>query len=106
MPSPNYNIEPTAYRHDLDVPQLATYPAAYFGHGNRRTHALDIDADGRRLGHTAFLDHEGELRDKDVLPAYDIYGGPPKYNELEVQHRSSSVENGTSHPAGDQSSTR
>ncbi|KAF9477423.1 hypothetical protein BDN70DRAFT_110365 [Pholiota conissans] len=100
----NYTIASAAHRHDLDG-HLSRYPAAYFGQGQRRTHAHDIDTSGRRLGNTTFLDHDGELGDKDALPAYDNVGGPPKYNELELQYRLSSVENGSSHPA-EQSSIR
>ena len=42
---------------------------------------------GRRVGHTTELDHDGELGDKDLLPAYDNLGGPPKYAEIELQTR-------------------
>jgi len=58
-----------------DVPP---YPYAY------RTRAYDTDAAGRRLGGLQTSDHDGYIGDKDVLPAYDNAGGPPKYGELEM----------------------
>jgi len=61
-------------------------PPAYIGCSTRRTRAADIDTSGRRLT-TAELDHDGELGDKDALPAYDSYGGPPKYFEMEMHTR-------------------
>lgn len=61
--------------------------------------AMDIDAGGRRLGARGLQsDHDGVLDDKDVLPAYDVSGGPPKYIELDVlgertgSHRDAGVE--------------
>jgi hypothetical protein len=67
-------------------PFLTGFPPAYIGHRTRRTRAADIGAGGRRIA-TAEFDHDGELGDKDALPAYDSYGGPPKYFELEMQTR-------------------
>ena len=61
-------------------------PPAYIGRNTRRTRAADVDANGRRATN-AELDHDGELGDKDALPAYDSYGGPPKYFEIEMQTR-------------------
>jgi hypothetical protein len=70
-------------------PNLTGFPAAYISTRNRRTHATDIDSDGRRLGELpAEIDHDGELGGKDVLPAYDNFGGPPKYFEVEMESRS------------------
>ncbi|KAF8153854.1 hypothetical protein B0H34DRAFT_799791 [Crassisporium funariophilum] len=67
---------------------LTGIPAAYMGPSARRTRAADVDANGRRLGDRAVeLDHDGELGDKDMLPAYDNFGGPPKYVDLEMQPR-------------------
>jgi hypothetical protein len=53
-------------------------------HRNRQTLSVDTDAGGRRLGEGLEVDHDGMLSDKDVLPAYDGKGGPPKYLELDV----------------------
>jgi len=67
---------------------LTGFPPVYLGHTGRRTNAGDVDARGRRLAdRTVELDHDGELGDKDALPAYEVYGGPPKYIELEFQSR-------------------
>jgi hypothetical protein len=69
-------------------PHLTGFPAVYLGRNTRRTNAQDIDASGRRVvAQSVELDHGGELGDKDALPAYDHYGGPPKYVELEMQAR-------------------
>ena len=69
-------------------PFLSGFPPVYLGHTGRRTVAGDIDANGRRLvDQTVELDHDGALGDKDTLPAYDFYGGPPKYAEVELQSR-------------------
>jgi hypothetical protein len=62
--------------------QLTGFPPAYLRHGTRRIRAADVDSSGRRAA-TTQLDRE--LGDKDALPAYDIYGGPPKYFELWMQ---------------------
>ncbi|KAL4077878.1 hypothetical protein J3A83DRAFT_1683975 [Scleroderma citrinum] len=43
--------------------------------GQRRVRAADTDADGRRLGRPDDPEWDG----KDVLPAYDKVGSPPKY---------------------------
>ena len=53
--------------------QLAPVPAAY--HPDRRVHAADVDAQGRRLGAGE------EWAGKDALPAYDNLDRPPKYVE-------------------------
>ena len=56
-------------------PSLEPLPSAY-GRG-RRTRAADTDEGGRRAG--------GAGDDaKDMLPAYEGGGGPPKYMELEM----------------------
>ncbi|CAA7264027.1 unnamed protein product [Cyclocybe aegerita] len=80
-------------------PLLAGIPTAYTGYTSRRTRAADIDASGRRgADRHAELDHDGELGDKDVLPAYEHFGGPPKYNEVEMQARLFSVGSGIHSP--------
>lgn len=65
-------------------PLLTGFPPAYLQHSTRRIRAVDVDSSGRRAV-TTQLDYDRELGDKDALPAYDIYGGPPKYFELEMQ---------------------
>ena len=51
--------------------------------GTRRTRAAGVDEQGRRLDSGQDPDQHS-LDDKDVLPAYDRYGGPPKYMDLEM----------------------
>ncbi|KAF8890792.1 hypothetical protein CPB84DRAFT_1389624 [Gymnopilus junonius] len=69
-------------------PFLTGFPPVHLGHSARRTTAGDIDDRGRRLAdRTVELDHDQGLGDKDALPAYELYGGPPKYVELELQSR-------------------
>jgi len=41
---------------------------------------MDTDEGGRRAGNP----EDGDPDQKDLLPAYDNVGGPPKYMELEV----------------------
>lgn len=69
---------------------LTGIPAAYMGQTrpSRRTRAPDIDSSGRRLGDLQVeMDHNSGLGGKDDLPAYDNFGGPPKYFELDLQNR-------------------
>jgi hypothetical protein len=55
-------------------------------HTTTRTRARDIDLQGRRFTSAgAETDHDGVLRDKDILPKYESLGGPPKYAEFEQQ---------------------
>lgn len=61
-------------------PPLDPLPVAY-SHG-RRTRAADTDAGGRRAGPNG--DDGGQ---KEMLPAYEGGGGPPKYMELEMMDR-------------------
>ncbi|KIM42043.1 hypothetical protein M413DRAFT_445221 [Hebeloma cylindrosporum] len=67
-------------------PHLSGFPPAYLQYSSRGIRAGDVDSRGRRAA-TMELDHDGELGDKDALPAYDVSGGPPKYLELEMQAR-------------------
>ena len=60
-------------------PDLSPMPAAYRSRG-RRTRAADTDEGGRRAGGP----EDGDLDHKDMLPAYDNVGGPPKYVEMDV----------------------
>jgi hypothetical protein len=48
----------------------------------RQVRAMDTDQAGRRIDDGVFSnDHDGDLGDRDILPAYDISGGPPRYVE-------------------------
>ena len=67
-------------------PPLAGLPAAHTRRNLRRTNGADIDQSGRRLRDIDVeLDYGGPLNDKDVLPAYDHFGSPPKYADVEAQ---------------------
>jgi hypothetical protein len=67
-------------------PPLAGLPAAYTRRNLRRTNGADIDQSGRRFRDIDVeLDYGGPLNDKDVLPAYDHFGSPPKYADVEAQ---------------------
>jgi len=67
-------------------PPLAGLPAAHTRRNLRRTNGADIDQSGRRFRDTDVeLDYGGPLNDKDVLPAYDHFGSPPKYADVEAQ---------------------
>jgi len=46
-----------------------------------RTRARDIDSEGRRVGGPDPDDTNGDVTEKDVLPAYEVKGGPPIYNQ-------------------------
>lgn len=81
LPPVNYNGTYPLYP-DSFIPGV---PAAYLGAGNIRTQAPDIDGSGRRVGGGATeLDHGGYLGDKDVLPAYEALGSPPKYIDFQM----------------------
>jgi len=75
----------TAAQHlspDLRYIPLSYFPFGYHA-GTRRTRAADVDEQGRRLDSGRDPDQHS-LDGKDVLPAYDRYGGPPKYVDLEM----------------------
>lgn len=116
----NFDPEPLVHLHTRSFPRTtglpppnpnAPYPllndplpAAYLGRRDRRVRGHDVDTDGRRhRAATTDLDHDGPLSGKDLLPAYDYFGGPPKYAELDLQ-RSSMTEN-TTLPAPQNSTT-
>lgn len=81
-PTPTHR--PTFPRtHGLNDAPAYPYPAAYHP-SLRRIRALDTDDGGRRLDTGGPNDHDGYLGDKDMLPAYDNVGGPPKYFELDT----------------------
>jgi hypothetical protein len=64
-------------------PFLREIPAAYIHPPSRRTRARDIDSNGRRQDIPTEMDHDGDLGANETLPAYDNFGGPPKYFELD-----------------------
>lgn len=94
-PTPPTTTPPPTYRPTFprtnglsDVPTyayplLTPLPASYRP-SSRRIRALDTDTGGRRLGSGGPNDHDGYITDKDILPAYDNVGGPPKYIELDT----------------------
>jgi len=47
-----------------------------------RTRATDIDSGGRRLGGPDLDDTNGDVTEKDVLPAYEVKGSPPNYSQF------------------------
>ncbi|KAK2467703.1 hypothetical protein APHAL10511_000297 [Amanita phalloides] len=66
-----------------DLP-LSVLPYTYGYHvATRRTRAADVDEHGRRMDSGRDPDRLS-LDDKEILPAYDRYGGPPKYMDLEM----------------------
>lgn len=82
-------------------PFLREIPAAYIQPPSRRTRARDIDSGGRRQDVPTDMDHDGNLGANDTLPAYDNYGGPPKYFELDTLSRNRPPQSGiTQRPAG------
>lgn len=68
-------------RQEVPIPPTPSYPTQPT---RTRTRALDIDTRGRRLGSTPLRenDHDENLTDKDVLPAYELGGRPPRYVEV------------------------
>jgi hypothetical protein len=60
------------------------------------TRAADVDAEGRRAG--ARDPDDGNFNDKDILPAYDTRGGPPRYVELEMRARLQALAAGNERP--------
>lgn len=76
LPPLNGPLRPISLTHAMLYPPPSPLPAAYRSNG-RRTRAADTDAGGRRAGNPED-DH------KDMLPAYDNIGGPPKYVEINM----------------------
>jgi len=60
-------------------PPVSPLPSAYRA-DRRRTRAADTDEGGRRAGNP----EDGNLDNKEILPAYDNVGGPPKYVEMNM----------------------
>ena len=46
------------------------------------TRATDIDSEGRRQGGPDPDDPNADVTEKDVLPAYEVKGGPPNYGQF------------------------
>ncbi|KAF8632471.1 hypothetical protein AX15_001870 [Amanita polypyramis BW_CC] len=69
---------------------LRALPLAYYPYGNgrrapvRRTRAANVDEQGRRLDSRWDPDQQS-MDDKEMLPAYDKYGGPPGYVDMEME---------------------
>ncbi|KAG5638843.1 hypothetical protein H0H81_009614 [Sphagnurus paluster] len=80
--SPSNSTSPFGASQNTRFPRTTGLSHPY-GH---RTRAADTDAAGRRLGGPGFdySDHDGYIGDKDMLPAYDTSGGPPKYGDMEL----------------------
>ena len=79
-------------------PHLREIPAAYMGlPPSRRTRARDIDSFGRRQNIPTDMDHNADLDANDPLPAYDNFGGPPKYFELDMPSRNRPPLSGITH---------
>jgi hypothetical protein len=76
-------------------PTFSPLPISY-RRATRRTTAADVDAGGRRGGERdRDVDYgSGHCDDKDMLPAYEGEGGPPKYAELEMRARMQAIQNG------------
>ncbi|KAF5378510.1 hypothetical protein D9615_007178 [Tricholomella constricta] len=72
------SAQPSRFPRTTGLFDVPPYPYAH------RTRAHDTDVAGRRLGGPLNSDHDGYIGDKDVLPAYEHAGGPPKYGELEM----------------------
>ncbi|KAF9061801.1 hypothetical protein BDP27DRAFT_1337587 [Rhodocollybia butyracea] len=96
---------PSASFGTLSAYDLTHVPAAYNPHASiaayssasrsHRTRAADIGEGGRRLG-PGLSDHNVDMGEKDVLPAYDKHGGPPRYiDTLPVLVSADSREGGT-----------
>ena len=43
---------------------------------------MDTDSQGRRLGGPDPDDTNGDVIEKDILPAYEVKGGPPNYSQF------------------------
>ncbi|KAG6848442.1 hypothetical protein H0H93_016922 [Arthromyces matolae] len=77
---PNAPISPQRFPRTTGLTEVPPYPYP------QRTRAADTDVAGRRLtGNIDRSDHDGYIGDKDVLPAYDYAGGPPKYREVALE---------------------
>ena len=68
---------------DLRHIPLSYYPYGHYHSGARRTRAAGVDEQGRRLDSGRDPD-QCSVDNKDVLPAYERHGGPPKYLDLDM----------------------
>jgi len=66
--------------------------------GREPTRGTDVDSEGRRGGGPDPDDANGDLTEKDVLPAYEVKGGPPNYIQS-PQPQSLGAREGTSNPS-------
>jgi hypothetical protein len=66
--------------------------------GREPTRGTDVDSEGRRRGGPDPDDANGDLAEKDVLPAYEVKGGPPNYNQSPQPQTLGACE-GTSNPS-------
>jgi len=82
LPPLNEPLRPISLTHSMLYPPVSPLPAAYRA-DRRRTRAADIDEGGRRAGNPG----DGNLDHKEMLPAYDNVGGPPKYVEMNIDAR-------------------
>ena len=62
--------------------QSSTRPNPSGGRRRVLTRAADVDSEGRREGGRDADDAEGNLTEKDLLPAYEVKGGPPNYSQF------------------------
>jgi hypothetical protein len=79
LPPLNEPLRPISLTHSMLYPPVSPLPSAYRA-DRRRTRAADTDEGGRRAGNP----EDGNLDNKDILPAYDNVGGPPKYVEMNM----------------------
>ena len=50
--------------------------------GRGQTRATDTDSEGRRGGRPDSDDPNGDVTEGDLLPAYEVKGGPPNYKQF------------------------
>lgn len=72
--APADHIFSSSYEPSHRMHRLTPLPSAYLP--DRRVNAADIDSAGRRIGGPDDPDWDG----KDILPAYNKFDRPPKYN--------------------------
>lgn len=65
------------------VSSLPFFPPSMYDPQHRRVRGQETDGQGRRLGATGG-EYDYDHDDKDLLPAYDTAGGPPKYIDFEL----------------------
>ncbi|KAG1857740.1 hypothetical protein DFJ58DRAFT_326307 [Suillus subalutaceus] len=72
--APENNIFSSSYQPSYRMHRLTPLPSVY--HPDRRVNAADTDSAGRRTGGPDDPDWDG----KDILPAYNKFDRPPKYD--------------------------